>query len=89
MRRVAVDANVLYGGLVRRDQHHDDASELLSAFDHGSLPRGVVVSSVLEEAVNLLHVDTSQRTALRLLDALGASDGFETTDTTRYSQSAV
>jgi hypothetical protein len=77
MQQAVVDANVVYGAAVRKDQHHDEAMELMRAFDHGELPRAVVLSVVLTESMNGLHVDVGADTTEEMLNKIQESGGFE------------
>lgn len=83
MRLAVIDSNVLIGARVSDDQYHDRARELLRAFDHREIPKGVVVSSVLEETLNLIQVGTSVENAVKTLDGIQESSGLETRHVTK------
>jgi predicted nucleic acid-binding protein len=77
MQLATVDTNVLVGGRVREDQYHEEALELLRGFDHRDLPRAVVLSSVLEESLNLIGRNVTPEGAVETLDLLDEAAGFE------------
>jgi len=77
MTRSVVDANVLIAARLANDQDHDRGLKLSQAFDQGDLPTAYVFSDVLEEVLNYLEVRASHEQAVRTLDALVESSGFE------------
>lgn len=77
MARVVVDANVLIGARLSRDQNHERAAAISEAFDRGKLPTAYVFSDVLEEVINYLQARSSHAVAVQTLDALIESSGFE------------
>jgi predicted nucleic acid-binding protein len=81
MARVVVDANVLIAARLSRDQNHDRGAAISRAIDTGRLPTAVVLSDVLEEAVNYLLARADHDTAAATLDALVESSGFVLTHT--------
>ncbi|WP_435552562.1 type II toxin-antitoxin system VapC family toxin [Natrinema sp. CGMCC1.2065] len=77
MARVVVDANVLIAARLSRDQNHDRAVAISRAVDHGTLPTAYVLSDVLEEVINYLQRKGKHDVAVRTLDAIIESSGFE------------
>jgi len=83
MVQAVVDANVLIAARLSRDQHHDRALELATAFDSGALPPCYVPSDVLEEVVNYLQARSTHGRAVETLDALLESSGYEIVQTSK------
>jgi predicted nucleic acid-binding protein len=77
MGRAVVDANVLIAARLSRDQNHDRGVAISEAFDRGDLPTAYVLSDVLEEIINYLQARSTHDVAVRTLDALIESSGFE------------
>jgi hypothetical protein len=75
--RTVVDANVLIAARLERDEYHEQARKLTTGIDRLELPRGIVLSSVLEEVINLINVHASHARASETLDGLIESSGFE------------
>lgn len=77
MGRAVVDANVLITARLSRDQNHSRGAAISEAFDRGDLPTVYVLSDVLEEIINYLQARSTHDVAVRTLDALIESNGFE------------
>lgn len=83
MARVVVDSNVLIAARFARDRNHERAADISQALDCGDLPTAYVPDCVLEEVVNYLLTRADHDTAVRTLDALLESSGFEVVHTTK------
>lgn len=81
MARVVVDANVLVASRLSRDQNHEQGSNIVRGIDQNELPTGCVLSDVLQEVINYLQARSSHTVAVRTLDALIESSGFELVQT--------
>lgn len=77
MGRPVIDANVLIASRLSRDQNHETAREITEMFDSGSIPAGYVFDTVLEEVINYLQARSTHEVAVRTLDAIIESNGFE------------
>jgi len=77
MSRVAVDTNVLVGATLKRDQHHEKATEIVRGIDRGELPDAVVNNYVVAETLNLVGGRATNDKATELYDRLVRSAGFE------------
>ncbi|WP_408958769.1 type II toxin-antitoxin system VapC family toxin [Natrinema sp. 74] len=77
MARAVVDANVIIGARLSRDQNHERAAAISKGFDSGSLPTAYVLTDVLEEVINYLQARSTHEVAVRTLDAILESSGFE------------
>lgn len=77
MAVAVVDANVLIGYGLKRDQYQDQARAIIEGIDHGDLPRGMVTNYVLAEVLNVIGERTGHENGVALLDALLESAGFE------------
>jgi predicted nucleic acid-binding protein len=74
---VAVDTNVLVGRTLRRDQYHEDATEIVGIMDRGKVPVAHVNSYVVAETMNLVGGRAGKEVAVELYDTLVESAGFE------------
>jgi predicted nucleic acid-binding protein len=89
MPGVVVDSNVLIAARLSRDQNHDRGTAITDAIDQGDLPRAYVLSDVLEEVINYLHVKAGHDAATETLDALIQSSGFSLTQTSKTDFNAA
>jgi predicted nucleic acid-binding protein len=74
---VAVDTNVLVGRTLKRDQYHEDATEVVGIIDKGEVPVAHVNSYVIAETMNLVGGRAGKGVAVELYDTLVESAGFE------------
>ena len=77
MSRPVVDANVIIAARLSRDQNHERARPITTAFDQGRFPTGAVFDTVLEEILNYLQARSTHDVAVGTLDAMIESNGFE------------
>ncbi len=83
-----VDANVLIAARLSRDQNHERARAISQAFDQNDLPTAYVLSDVLTEVINYLQARSTHDVAIRTLDALIESSGFEIVQTPKSDYDA-
>jgi predicted nucleic acid-binding protein len=76
MSRPVVDANVIIAARLSRDQNHERARAITTAFDQGRFPAGAVFDTVLEEILNYLQARSTHDFAVRTIDAMKESNGF-------------
>ena len=76
MAEVLIDANVLYGFRMSRDQWHERASRIVRAIDDGTLPRGRVTNVTLSEILNPIQKRAGHDPAVATLEFLEQSAGF-------------
>lgn len=84
MPQAVIDANVLIAARLARDQHHDRALKLATAFDSGDLLPCYVPSDVLQEVMNYLQARSTHDQAVETLDALVESSGYEIVQTSTH-----
>lgn len=77
MSQVVIDATVLIAARLKRDSSHERATPITDGIDHGTLPSAVILSDVLAETLNYLNERAGHTVAVRTLDALIESSGFE------------
>jgi predicted nucleic acid-binding protein len=77
MARVAIDANVLIAHRHERDRDHERGRELVLALERDDFPAAYILSSVLEETINYLHVHGTHEVAAETLDAIVESTSIE------------
>lgn len=83
MARVVIDSNVLLAARLERDSNHERAMPITDAVDHGTLPSVVVLTDVLSETLNYLNERVGHTVAVRTLDALVESSGYEIVRSTK------
>lgn len=76
MAEAVVDANVVYGFRMKRDQWHEQAREIVLGMDSGALPRGIVTNYALGEVLTPIQHRASHDRAVETLDFLTESGGF-------------
>lgn len=76
MPNVLIDANVVYGFRMKRDQWHDRATPIIRAMDAGKLPQGIVTNYALPEILNPIQKRAGHDRAIKTLDFLTRSGGF-------------
>jgi len=81
--RVVVDANVLIGFRLRRDQFFEPATSIVRGIDDGELPDAIVTDFILAEVLNIVGERAGAEHGVKTLDALLESSGFEVTNTSR------
>ena len=76
MAEVLIDANVIYGFRMPRDQWHDPATRIVEAMDSGRLPRGRVTNVTLPEILSPIQKRAGHDPAVATLEFLERSAGF-------------
>lgn len=76
MAEVLVDANVVFGFRMPRDQWHDPATRIVEAMDDGQLPRGRVTNATLSEILSPIQKRAGHDQAVDTLEFLERSAGF-------------
>lgn len=76
MAEALVDANVVYGFRMARDQWHDPATRIVEAMDDGELPRGRVTNVTLPEVLNPIQKRAGHNPAVATMEFLERSSGF-------------
>lgn len=76
MAEVLIDANVVYGFRMARDQWHDPATQIIEAIDDGELPRGRVTNATLPEILSPIQKRAGHDHAVATLEFLERSAGF-------------
>lgn len=76
MAEVLIDANVVYGFRMPRDQWHDQASRIVQSMDSGELPRGRVTNATLSEILSPIQKRVGHGPAVATLEFLEQSAGF-------------
>lgn len=76
MAEALVDANIIVGYALKRDQFHEQGREIVRAMDHGDLPLGQVTNYVLPEILHPVAKTAGHQTSLDLLDRITQSGGF-------------
>ena len=83
MPQVVLDANVLIAARLKRDSNHERATPITDGIDRGTLPSAVILNDVLAETLNYLNERAGHAVAVRTLDALIESSGFEIVRSTK------
>ncbi len=83
MQTALLDTVVLYGALVRGDQHHDAALPILQGMDDGDLPVGTVLDFVYAETFNALNRRLSHEDCVEAAELVEGSAGFQVERTNR------
>ncbi|USZ67122.1 PIN domain-containing protein [Halorussus salilacus] len=76
MGEVLIDANVVYGFRMPRDQWHDSATRIVRSMDDGELPRGRVTNATLSEILSPIQKRVGHDPAVATLEFLERSAGF-------------
>jgi len=76
MAETLVDANVIVGYALTRDQFHERGREIVRAMDHGDLPLGQITNYVLPEILHPVAQKAGHQTSLNLLNRITQSGGF-------------
>lgn len=76
MPEALVDANVLLGYRLKRDQYHERAREIVVGMDRGELPSGQVTNYALVEVLNPIQKRAGDERAAETLEFLRESRGF-------------
>jgi predicted nucleic acid-binding protein len=77
MAVAVVDTGVLVGMADSDDSHHDTATAIVRAMDHGELPVGRVTNYVVLETLNWIHTRKWHDKAVETYHRLNQSAGFE------------
>ncbi|WP_276299279.1 type II toxin-antitoxin system VapC family toxin [Halorussus lipolyticus] len=77
MPEALVDANVVYGFRMSRDQWHHRATQIVTGMDDGTLPRGRVTNVALSEILTPIQKRAGHDPAVATLEFLERSAGFQ------------
>lgn len=72
-----VDTSVLLARADSDDPKHEEATDIVTAIDHGDLPTGRVTNYILLEVLNWIHTRQYHQKAVETYERLAASAGFE------------